>query len=175
MTVLAAIGSVGCCIATLVTAGVALHVFHVSRQPDVMAYLETERDHGVVLLVVRNFGAGAARDISIEGFDDSLVDPSFSPMISPSFIGNGIPYLVPDGSRDTIVAKISWAEDHLSGKKSNVVVYWTRRGLLGRSIPCSSKCFLDYYSFANSLYTKSDVQTIAEATEDIAKSLANMH
>ena len=64
--------------ATIAAVFVALYVHHDSKTAQVAAYLEHDRDHGAMLLMVKNFGSGIARDIEIDGFDCPTSDKRLS-------------------------------------------------------------------------------------------------
>ncbi len=70
---------------------VALYVDCDAKLPDVVAYLEHDRDHSCLNLVVKNVGKGVACNITINSFDYSIVDANMTSLLKQSFIKRGFP------------------------------------------------------------------------------------
>ena len=154
--------------ATIAAVFVALYVHHDSKTAQVAAYLEHDRDHGAMLLMVKNFGSGIARDIEIDGFDCPTSDKRLSEYIAKSFIVRGVPMLVPGASRSTVIL-CGRDLSEFSDSSNEIVLKYHVRSFWGRQKTVEDRCVLDYYSFAGSTYTKSDMHEIAHRLEDISK------
>lgn len=104
---------VATCVAAIVSAlgaiAAVVVALYISRQailPQIVAYLEFDADHSCMYLVVKNIGNGVARDIRIDGFDCSLAGKELREYRSDkSFVARGIPCLVPNAWRQTIILK----------------------------------------------------------------------
>jgi hypothetical protein len=147
---------------------VALYVHHDSKTAQVVAYLEHDRDHGAMLLMVKNFGSGIARDIEIDGFDCPTSDNKLGGYIAKSFIFRGIPMLVSGASRSTVIMSGKDLSE-FSDSRNEITLKYCVRSFWGRQKTVEDRCVLDYYSFAGSTYTKSDIHEIAHRLESIAK------
>ena len=154
--------------AAIVAVFVALYVHHDSKTAQVASYLEHDRDHGAMLLIVKNFGSGIARDIEIDGFDCPTSDNKLSEYIAKSFIVRGIPMLVPGASRSTVIL-CGRDLSEFSDSSNEITLRYHVRSFWGRRKTVEDKCVLDYYSFAGSTYTKSDMHEIAHRLGGIAK------
>jgi len=182
VSTVAAIGSIGSCLGSLLAVGVALYVFFASKRPQVVAYLDSRTDHGTLYFVVKNVGSGVAYDIKISGFDYEMVMQEVAPAVQASFVKKGVPMLVPDASRRTAIAETGWAREHIAEKVPHIQVAYARMRACGRKKAMTEEFALDYYSFANSLYEKSDVvkmvaamEGTAKAAKEIASTLADRH
>lgn len=175
MDTVAAIGSIGSCIGSFLAVGVALYVFFASKRPHVVAYLDSQMDHGALYFVVKNVGSSVAYDIKISCFDYEIVMQEVVPAVQASFVEKGIPMLVPDASRRTFIAKTNWAKEHIAEKEPSIKVSYARKGALGHKKAAVEEFILDYYSFANSLYERSDISKAANAAETTAEILTAMN
>ena len=152
---------------TVAAVVVALYLYWASQRPDVIAYLSHDRDNGCVVFVVENVGKGVARDVKFESFEFDLVQEKHRDFVRErSFLAKGIPVLVPGANRNTVVLDGSEIKDHDSFAPEVTVTYRRRRF---RGYKTETRSFpLDYYSFAGSIYTKSDLHRLTLATEAIA-------
>lgn len=146
---------------------VSLYLYWAAQRPDIVAYLSHDRDNGCVLFEVKNFGRGVAEDVKIESFDFDLVQDKYRDYVRErSFLTKGIPVLVPEAYRNTVIL------DGPDIKKfdsivSRVSISYKRKGLLG--LKTEKRVFpLDYYSFCGSIYKKSDLHKLRVAIEVIA-------
>lgn len=90
-----------------------------------------------------------------------------------SFIASGIPCLVPNALRKTIVH----AGGEMKGREDlciPVTVAYNQREIFRHSVGCSESFPLDYSSFSGSLYTKSDLTQIKNTLIKIEKDLCAM-
>lgn len=145
----------------------SLYLYWAAQRPDIVAYLSHDRDNGCVLFEVKNFGRGVAEDVKIESFDFDLVQDKYRDYVRErSFLTKGIPVLVPEAYRNTVIL------DGPDIKKfdsivSRVSISYKRKGLLG--LKTEKRVFpLDYYSFCGSIYKKSDLHKLRVAIEVIA-------
>ena len=100
-------------LAAVASVWVALYISRRSKWPDVVAYLEADRDSGTTDLVVRNIGDSPAYDVRVGfGVDYTLVQPVFQKGASGSFVRTGIPMLVPGSERRTTVFENCWGSEH---------------------------------------------------------------
>ena len=156
---------------TVAAVFVAIYIYLADKRPDVVGFLDVDTDMGNLSFAVANYGNSAARNVRIKGFDTSLCMPEFRDKIAQTFVFRSIPCLVPNGIRRTSIATSDWAAKHLSDKECKITVIYERKGLFG-SIRTNKETFvLDYLSFANSLYTKSETHLMRLALESIAKKL----
>lgn len=164
-------------VGTVTAAAVAVGTFRRSAQPYVIAYIARDEDDGSVLLVVRNIGNGCAWNVSISGFDLSFA--GFYPVsdlkmidyrkkIQGTFIFRGIPMLAPGESRSTVIANMGYASQHLSDKESIITVEYSTAKNSREWRKRREEFALDYYSFANTIYSKSAEWRMATALEKIA-------
>lgn len=156
---------------TVAAVFVAIYIYLADKRPDVVCYLDVDSDAGSLSFSVTNCGNSAARNIQIEGFDYSFCQPDFRNKVGQTFVSRGIPCLVPNGSRRTAICGTSWAVANLADKKCTITVTYERTGLFGSLRKEKESFVLDYYSFANSIYTKSDSYLSRVALETIAKKL----
>lgn len=148
---------------------VALYVHIDDVKPVVMAYIACDVDSGCISFVVENFGKSVARDIRIKGFDhDVMCEEPFRLYSTKSFIARGIPNLVPGASRSTLIATTKYAKDTLVDVDTVVTVKYEREIPLFGWRAESAEYTLDFYSFANTTHTKSDMHSIAESVKKIA-------
>lgn len=160
VNVLAAVGAIAAVI-------VSLYLYSAAQRPDIIAYLIHDRDNGCVLFEVKNFGKGVAEDVNIDSFDFGLVQDKCRDYVRErSFLTKGIPVLVPEAYRNTVVLEGPEIKN-FDSVVSQVSLSYKRKGLFGpktekRSFP------LDYYSFCGSIYKKSDLYKLRVATEVIA-------
>lgn len=83
---------------------VAYCVYRDPGKPYVVVFLEHDRDHECLSLVVSNLGKSAAKDIVFSDFNYSFVGNEFRNYIdTKSFLKKGIPMLVPGASRSTVI------------------------------------------------------------------------
>lgn len=143
-----------------------------SKAPDVVAYLQTNNDAGILGFVVRNIGNGCAYDIELQGFDNAIADSGLLAKIRETFIWNGIPMLAPAQQRDTALCKTSYALKHYTNKSCELIVSWKRKPKARRTF--SAKFTIDYSSFANSLYVLGDMHLIKEDLDGINNTLHKM-
>lgn len=146
---------------------VSLHIYWAAQKPDIIAYLSHDRDNGCVLFEVKNLGKGVAMDLKIDSFDFGLVQDKYRDFVRErSFLTKGIPVLVPEAYRNTVILDGPEIKN-FDSVVSQVSLSYKRKGLFGskteeRSFP------LDYYSFSGSIYMKSDLHKLRVATEVIA-------
>jgi hypothetical protein len=158
------------CIAAVAAVIVALRSIYESKLPDVVVYLEHDRDNSCMNLVIKNFGKGVARNVSLHGFDYSMADPSKVPHLKHTFIERGIPVLVPEASRSTVIQGGASMKSH-SEDTCNVAVSYVEPAFPFGTKTFSETFVLDYYSFSNSLYTKSEPHEIKEELHSIKLSI----
>lgn len=146
---------------------VSLYLYWAAQRPDIVAYLSHDRDNGCVLFEVINLGRGVAEDVKIDSFDFDLVQDKYRDYVCErSFLTKGIPVLVPEAYRNTVILdgpdiKI------FDSIVSQVSISYKRKGLLG--FKTEKRVFpLDYYSFCGSIYKKSDLHKLRVAIEVIA-------
>ena len=156
-------------------------IFADSKRPEIVAYITRDEDAGSVLLVVANVGGGCAYDVSLSDFDMTFVglegadDAKFEghrEMVRESFVFKGIPMLAPGDTRCTVVCNCGYAVANLEGRTSDIsatyytakkhprFMWWKRK---------RGSFTLDYYSFAHTLYSKSNEYRIMQALEKMAK------
>lgn len=163
--------STASCIAAVSAVVVALYVNYQSKLPDVAAYLEHDRDHASMYLVVRNFGKGIARNVELEGFDYEMATSDLYPSLKNSFIERGIPLLVPSAERSTIIqAAGSEMREHMYDS-CMVTISYSEDAFIGRSKTVKQEFMLDFYSFSGSVYTLTDVHEIKESMTNIQKTM----
>jgi hypothetical protein len=152
---------------TLAAVFVSLHLYWVAQRPDIIAYLSHDRDNGCVLFEVKNLGKGVAMDVKIDSFDFDLVQDKYRDFVRErSFLAKGIPVLVPEACRNTVILKGPEIKNFES-VVSKVSLSYKRKRFFGiKTEKCSFP--LDYYSFSGSIYTKSDLHKLRVATEVIA-------
>lgn len=149
---------------------VALYVNYESKLPDVVAYLEHDRDHSCLSIVIRNLGNGVARNVCIGGFDYSMADSNVAALLKQSFLEKGIPMLVPDASRSTIIQFGGSMHNHMEDSCVITISYEERAFPLGTK-RATKEYVLDYYSFANSSYVLSDVHEIRNELVKMTKAI----
>lgn len=169
---------VSCVLTTLCSVGAigaAVWTVWESQRPQPVVFLEHDRDKACVLIAVQNFGSGVARDLELVGFDcDEMVGERHRETVAGSFVGTGIPLLVPGARRDTIILAGS-ADMHKHGAARCVVkLRYKKKGLLGRDRAANEEFVLDVGSFAGSLYSVSDIHEIAKASKKASDSLAKI-
>lgn len=151
---------------TVAAVVVAFYLYCASQRPDVVAYLSHDRDNDCVF-VVKNLGKGVAKDVKFESSGFDFVQERYRDFVRDcSFLSKGIPVLAPGANRNTVVLDGPEIKDH-DMLVSKVVITYRRRRFWWhktekRSFP------LDYYSFAGSIYAKSDLCRLMVATEVIA-------
>ncbi len=153
---------------------VALYIYRADQRPDVVAYLEANTDIGTIMLVIANTGNSSARDVHIEGFDQSMCMPEFQRVALRGFMDRGVPCLVPGAERRTTLAETRWVSNNKQDATCEVTIRYRRKGLFGRLVDEAEAFSLDYYSFSNSLYVMSDMHQIKNSMEKIQKSLASI-
>lgn len=156
---------------TVAAVFVAIYIYLADKRPDVVAFLDVDTDNGVLSFAVANYGNSAARNIRIEGFDASLCMPEFRDKVAQTFVFRGIPCLVPNSIRKTSIATTSWAVNNLPDKECTITVTHERKGLFGSLRKERESFVLDYLSFVNSLYVKSETHLMRLALESIASKL----
>ena len=156
---------------TVAAVFVAIYVYVADKRPDVVAYLDVDTDAGNLSFNVANYGNSTARNVRVEGFDSTFCQPEFRDKVLQTFISRGIPCLVPGGKRQTSLAGTNWASNKLKEAECTVTISYERRGLFGSLRKEEESFVLDYYSFANSVYTKSDSYLSRVALEKIAKKM----
>lgn len=146
---------------------VSLYLYWAAQRPDIVAYLSHDRDNGCVLFEVKNFGRGFAEDVEIESFDFDLVQDKYRDYVRErSFLTKGIPVLVPEAYRNTVILDGPDIKN-FDSIVSRVSISYKRKGLLG--LKTEKRVFpLDYYSFCGSIYKKSDLRKLRVAIEVIA-------
>ena len=169
---------VSCVLTTLCSVGAigaAVWTVWESQRPQPVVFLEHDRDKACVLIAVQNFGSSVARDLELVGFDyDEMVGKNLRGTIAGSFVGTGIPLLVPDARRDTIIlAGPSDAHGH-EAARCVVSLKYTEKGLLGRDRRTVEEFVLDVGSFAGSHYSFSDIHEITMASKNASDSLVKI-
>lgn len=160
-------------ISAIVAIIVALYVNHDAHKPDVVAYLEHDRDHSAVNFVVANLGNGVARNINIDGFDMEMVMEPFKDVVNKSFAVNGIPVLTPGTSRSTTILAGDAMRTFATRNSTVAVSYDLKRFPFGTK-RAKDDFVLDYRSFAIALYTTNDIHEIKCSLERLAKSIEKM-
>lgn len=146
---------------------ISLYLYWAAQRPDVIAYLSHDRDNGCILFEVKNIGKGVAMDVKIDSFDFDLVQDKYRDFVCErSFLAKGIPVLVSEACRNTVILKGPEIKN-FDSVVSQVSLSYKRKGLFG--LKTEKRRFpLDYYSFCGSIYTKSDLHKLRVATEVIA-------
>ncbi len=146
---------------------VSLYLYWAAQRPDIVAYLSHDRDNGCVLFEVKNLGRGVAEDVKIGSFDFDLVQDKYRDYVCErSFLTKGIPVLVPEAYRNTVILDGPDIKN-FDSIVSQVSISYKRKGLLGHKT--EKRVFpLDYYSFCGSIYKKSDLHKLRVAIEVIA-------
>lgn len=165
--------NVNCCVNVLAAGSalaavfISLYLYRAAQRPDIIAYLSHDRDNGCVLFEVKNIGKGVAMDVKIGSFDFDLVQAKYRDFVRErSFLAKGIPVLVPEACRNTVILKGPEIKNFES-VVSKVSLSYKRKRVFGiKTEKCSFP--LDYYSFSGSIYTKSDLHKLRVATEVIA-------
>ena len=159
------------CIAAVSSSIVAVLTYRKSKAPEVIAYLEADRDRGTLLLVVKNIGNGVAYDLSLD-VGDLPVKGDLKKNVDESFVRSGIPMLVPEAQRSAIIHQIGDAVREYGDRTywASLSYYRSRGGHRPR-LPISVKFVLEYYTFAGALYTKSDQYLSRVALERIAREI----
>ena len=168
-----AAGSWVSAIGAIVAIYVALYANYDAKTPQVVAFLEYDKDHGCMSFIAANYGKGVARNISISGFDSSFVLDDRMSNIERSFVYQGIPVLVPGASMETVVCAAPDIKA-FSEVCSTVTVTYECKGFPFGMKKVTDKFVIDYGSFSGSVHTDSDEHRIMVATEKIAKSLQTM-
>ncbi len=155
-------------VGTIAAVVVALWLYWASQRPEVIAYLSHDRDNGCVLFIVENVGKGVAEEVRFESFDFEQVQDQYREFVRErSFLTHGIPVLVSGESRSTVVLSGPEIKDYGSVVSRVDISYKRKRfGRWNKTEKCEFA--LDYYSFAGSIYTKSDMHKLMMATEVIA-------
>ena len=152
---------------------VALYVNHDAKSPQVIAYLEYDLDHSGVIFVVKNFGDGVARNVSINDFDYSFAEDSYRDSLAASFIAGGIPVLVPGAFRSAAINHGAAAAPFEESVIEIKVSYDSKGFPFG--IKRNEEVFLlEYKSFFGSRNYTSDLHRGASAVERIGKTLDKM-
>lgn len=146
---------------------VSIYLYWAAQRPDVIAYLSHDRDNGCVLFEVKNLGKGVAEDVNIDSFDFGLVQEKYRNYVRErSFLTKGIPVLVPEAYRNTVLLDGPEIKN-FDSVVSQVSLSYKRKGFFGQKT--EKRCFpLDYYSFCGSIYKKSDLYKLRIAAEVIA-------
>ena len=146
---------------------VSLYLYWAAQRPDIVAYLSHDRDNGCVLFEVKNLGRGVAEDVKIDSFDFDLVQDKYRDYVCErSFLTKGIPVLVPEAYRNTVILDGPDIKN-FDSVVSQVSISYKRKCLLG--LKSEKRIFpLDYYSFCGSIYKKSDLHKLRVAIEVIA-------
>ena len=146
---------------------VSLYLYWAAQRPDIVAYLSHDRDNGCVLFEVKNLGRAVAEDVKIDSFDFDLVQDKYRDYVCErSFLTKGIPVLVPEAYRNTVILDGPDIKN-FDSIVSQVSISYKRKGLLG--LKTEKRVFpLDYYSFCGSIYKKSDLHKLRVAIEVIA-------
>lgn len=155
-------------IAAIAASAIAWRSLRMSRDPEVVAYLHRDDDSGAVFYIVSNIGGGCAYDVRQEGLDFGYVQPELRSKAKESFMAGPIGMMAPGELRRTVICDASFAERNLIGRKAGVRIFFKRRKN-GKEF-CRSYV-LDYASFANSIYPKSDAHRMAVALESIDKKI----
>lgn len=174
-TILNAIGNIGTIVAAIVSVFalvVALRANYRAELPQIMCYLDFDKDKSSVSLVVSNFGNGVARDITLANFDEEIVQDRFWKHLKKSFITKGIPILVPNAARSTTIAANPMT--NLFDKSSPVTISYSVKGFMRRNKRISEEFVLDYSSFSGALYTISDQHKTLQTLQKIEKDLASI-
>lgn len=162
--------SAASCIAAISAVVVALYVNYQSKLPDVAVYLEHDRDHASKYLVVRNFGKGIARNVELEGFDYEMTTPSLRPSLKNSFIERGIPLLAPNAERNTVIQAGRITREH-GDNSCLVTISYSEDAFIGKSKTVKQEFTLDFYSFAGSIYSLTDVHEMKTQMTKISKTM----
>ena len=146
---------------------VSLYLYWAAQRPDIVAYLSHDRDNGCVLFEVKNLGRAVAEDVKIDSFDFDLVQDKYRDYVcGRSFLTKGIPVLVPEAYRNTVILEGPDIKN-FDSIVSQVSISYKRKGLFG--LKTEKRVFpLDYYSFCGSIYKKSDLHKLRVAIEVIA-------
>jgi len=141
-------------VAALVAAAsfvVALQSYRFAKSPVVAVYLEPGENSRVAVLVAKNFGSGIAYDIEFSGYESLPVFEPLKEYVYSGFLKNGIPMLVPNAKRDTIVHVTEFAEDLFEDETTyEVEVRYYRSNKNWRRL-MRQTFILEYYSFANTI------------------------
>ena len=164
------IASVASCIAAISAVIVALYVNYQSKLPDIAVYIEHDRDHSSMYLVVKNFGKGIARNVKLKGFDYEMTTTDLRPSLKRSFIERGIPLLAPNAERNTVIQVGSEIREHESDS-CVVTISYSEDAFIGKSKTVKQEFTLDYYSFAGSIYTLTDVHEMKKQMANISKTM----
>lgn len=170
MNVLDSTASFFSCIAAVAAVVVALYVNYQSNSPHLVAYLEHDRDLSCVWFIVRNIGSGVASNVQIHNFDYKLVDSQLKPKVKKGFVGCGIPMLVPDAFRNTVIQAGETMKTHEDDRCAITLTYEKKRFLVGRKT-VSEDFVLEYSSFISALYLQSIAKKAAEGVEENKKGL----
>lgn len=159
--IIAASASVSAAIGAIASACIAFLVYHRSKSPFVIAYIEL--NDGRFRFTVENIGFSPALDIrtNIEG--KYLYDDELEHLLGESFIERGIAVLVPGGKRSTVIgrsAKYPTDQDAPIAKIS----YKSPASILPLRVRATFK--LDWTSFSGSLY---QVDTRTEMEKAVTK------
>lgn len=148
----------------------ALYIHWDSSSPDVQVFLESDTDHGYSSIVVKNFGKKPAYDVKVIGFDFAFVQAELLEKVKASFVAKGIPMLAPGQQRRTIITENSFASNSFYNDCVQGEIVFKKKSFFGKR-KITSLYVLDYYSFANSLYTDSDLNEIRKTLNSIGESL----
>lgn len=172
-TIVQSIGSWLSVVVAIAAVYVALYVNHDAKSPQVVAYLEHDRDHSSIRFVVANFGSGVARNVKVGGFDFSIVAENLRDKVETSFIANGISVLVPQASRSTtIVAGVDMQPyEHMIAE---VKVSYDTKGFPLGTKRIEESFVLDFQSFFGSFYSTSDTHRIVLASERIERTIKEL-
>lgn len=160
------------CIAAVASSIVAVLTYRKSKAPEVIAYLEADRDRGTLLFVVKNIGNGVAYDLTLD-VGDLPVKGDLKKNVDESFVRSGVPMLVPAAQRSAIIHRIGDAVREYGDRTywASLSYYRSRGGGHRPRLPISDKFVLEYYTFAGALYTKSDQYLSRVALERIARGI----
>lgn len=169
--VIATVSGCVAAIAAIVAVIVALFVQYKNELPEVIVFLEYDADSGGLYAVARNVGNGVARDVVISDFDERLAGEDFRKYIGKSFIGRGIPTLVPGAERRTAIN--AGSVDNDSPDSCTVKVTYNERPFWPwRNEKKVETTFeLDIYSMVHNLHSKSDMYQMRFEIEKMRKAL----
>lgn len=169
---------VSCALTTLCSMGAigaAVWTVWESRRPQPIVFLEHGRDKACVLIAVQNFGSGVARELEIVGFDyEVMVGERYRETVAGSFVGTGIPLLVPGARRDTLILAGPADLHGHEAARCDVTLKYKEKGILGRDREVKEGFVLDIGSFAGSVYSASEIHEIAKASKKTSESLTKI-
>lgn len=139
-----------------VSAFVAFLVYHRSKSPIIIAYIEV--NEGILRFAVENIGYAPALDIRIRIDGKYLYDSKFEHLLEDSFINRGIAVLVPAAKRSTVLGQ---AAEYATDREMPVAKVSYKSPV--RILPVRTRAAfkLDWASFSGSLYLR-DTRTEME-------------